>query len=343
MMSPENASIPKRAMPGSKNRDIDQITRTFEAFAAYCVETSELVGVDQLALFLHSDGLEVRPAFLCAYGHVTVAFLGQDALAGGVDAFDEGGPVDEMTSSLDQDLPDDTTLTTDNMGAFLGPPLRAMADAQQLSQVVVYLRRDDIDGAMAFKFERGRLFGAADSGTAFVQAIHLVAKAADDAPEDLQGIDLTESVYERLGRRMPEPLPGSGGYLAGFPDDPWAMTGDTVTVPEGDARDIDLTTGAQWAFEEQRKRFIAKFGREPGRGDPVFFNPDADEPEPMTPEQQDAFERMWEAHPELEQMRADAEARLEEHGHVRRVAPKPGRNDPCPCGSAKKFKHCHGR
>jgi preprotein translocase subunit SecA len=21
----------------------------------------------------------------------------------------------------------------------------------------------------------------------------------------------------------------------------------------------------------------------------------------------------------------------------------PGRNDPCPCGSGKKFKHCHGQ
>ena len=26
-----------------------------------------------------------------------------------------------------------------------------------------------------------------------------------------------------------------------------------------------------------------------------------------------------------------------------RVAPKVGRNEPCPCGSGKKFKHCHGR
>lgn len=26
-----------------------------------------------------------------------------------------------------------------------------------------------------------------------------------------------------------------------------------------------------------------------------------------------------------------------------RVAPKIGRNDPCPCGSGKKYKHCHGR
>lgn len=26
----------------------------------------------------------------------------------------------------------------------------------------------------------------------------------------------------------------------------------------------------------------------------------------------------------------------------RRNAPKPGRNDPCPCGSGRKFKKCHG-
>jgi preprotein translocase subunit SecA len=24
-------------------------------------------------------------------------------------------------------------------------------------------------------------------------------------------------------------------------------------------------------------------------------------------------------------------------------APKAGRNDPCPCGSGKKYKHCHGQ
>jgi preprotein translocase subunit SecA len=27
----------------------------------------------------------------------------------------------------------------------------------------------------------------------------------------------------------------------------------------------------------------------------------------------------------------------------RREAPKVGRNDPCPCGSGKKYKSCHGR
>jgi preprotein translocase subunit SecA len=28
---------------------------------------------------------------------------------------------------------------------------------------------------------------------------------------------------------------------------------------------------------------------------------------------------------------------------IRREQPKVGRNDPCPCGSGKKFKHCHGK
>jgi preprotein translocase subunit SecA len=27
---------------------------------------------------------------------------------------------------------------------------------------------------------------------------------------------------------------------------------------------------------------------------------------------------------------------------VRREVAKVGRNDPCPCGSGKKYKHCHG-
>jgi preprotein translocase subunit SecA len=28
---------------------------------------------------------------------------------------------------------------------------------------------------------------------------------------------------------------------------------------------------------------------------------------------------------------------------IRRTVPKVGRNDPCPCGSGKKYKHCHGK
>jgi preprotein translocase subunit SecA len=28
---------------------------------------------------------------------------------------------------------------------------------------------------------------------------------------------------------------------------------------------------------------------------------------------------------------------------IRNTTPRVGRNDPCPCGSGKKYKHCHGR
>jgi preprotein translocase subunit SecA len=35
--------------------------------------------------------------------------------------------------------------------------------------------------------------------------------------------------------------------------------------------------------------------------------------------------------------------RFEAAAQVRRVEPKVGRNDPCPCGSGKKFKLCHGK
>jgi preprotein translocase subunit SecA len=42
---------------------------------------------------------------------------------------------------------------------------------------------------------------------------------------------------------------------------------------------------------------------------------------------------------------ADEEAAQVEAGvaQVTREEPKVGRNDPCPCGSGKKFKHCHGQ
>ena len=43
---------------------------------------------------------------------------------------------------------------------------------------------------------------------------------------------------------------------------------------------------------------------------------------------------------ELQELTRDARYRVEP---VRRETPKVGRNDPCPCGSGKKFKQCHGR
>jgi preprotein translocase subunit SecA len=43
------------------------------------------------------------------------------------------------------------------------------------------------------------------------------------------------------------------------------------------------------------------------------------------------------AGPTLEQARGQAAERP-----AQRTSPKIGRNDPCPCGSGKKFKQCHG-
>ncbi|HUN85970.1 MAG TPA: hypothetical protein VMU48_16445 [Terracidiphilus sp.] len=36
------------------------------------------------------------------------------------------------------------------------------------------------------------------------------------------------------------------------------------------------------AFEKQKKAFTKKFGREPGPNDPIFFDPEADEPRFLT-------------------------------------------------------------
>jgi preprotein translocase subunit SecA len=40
---------------------------------------------------------------------------------------------------------------------------------------------------------------------------------------------------------------------------------------------------------------------------------------------------------------ADDAAAAEKAEPVRRERPKVGRNDPCPCGSGKKYKKCHGK
>jgi hypothetical protein len=44
-------------------------------------------------------------------------------------------------------------------------------------------------------------------------------------------------------------------------------------------RTIKMTPEAMEALREQRRRFVEKFGREPGPNDPVFFDPDADTPQ----------------------------------------------------------------
>jgi hypothetical protein len=47
-------------------------------------------------------------------------------------------------------------------------------------------------------------------------------------------------------------------------------------------RKIKLPTEVMEAFKQPRQYFVEKFGREPGPGDPVFFDPDATEPIRLT-------------------------------------------------------------
>jgi preprotein translocase subunit SecA len=51
-------------------------------------------------------------------------------------------------------------------------------------------------------------------------------------------------------------------------------------------------------------------------------------------------QRVVESHPETAEG-GDGEKRPKQ-ATVVRAAPKVGRNDPCPCGSGKKYKKCHG-
>jgi hypothetical protein len=51
---------------------------------------------------------------------------------------------------------------------------------------------------------------------------------------------------------------------------------------------VPMTDRIREAMLDQRKAFIDKFGREPGPGDPVFFDPDKDVPTPMGSERMSA-------------------------------------------------------
>ncbi len=53
----------------------------------------------------------------------------------------------------------------------------------------------------------------------------------------------------------------------------------------------------------------------------------------------EAMEELVVAVADLQDLTADLRYKVET---VKRDAPKVGRNDPCPCGSGKKFKQCHG-
>jgi integrase len=46
-------------------------------------------------------------------------------------------------------------------------------------------------------------------------------------------------------------------------------------------REVKVDRETMKALEQQKELFREKFGREPGPGDPIFFDPDADTPIPL--------------------------------------------------------------
>ena len=58
--------------------------------------------------------------------------------------------------------------------------------------------------------------------------------------------------------------------------------------PQPQTTKINLHPRAVDAIERQIERFRQKFGREPGPNDPIFFDPDADEPVPLSGEKIEA-------------------------------------------------------
>ena len=56
-----------------------------------------------------------------------------------------------------------------------------------------------------------------------------------------------------------------------------------------------MTPRVQELMKRQLEAFRKKFGREPGPNDPVFFDPDADEPTPMRDMQEQILAAMEKA------------------------------------------------
>ena len=51
---------------------------------------------------------------------------------------------------------------------------------------------------------------------------------------------------------------------------------------EGKSKPVPLNAEAQGAIQEQLRKFREKFGRDAGPEDPIFFDPDADTPQPIS-------------------------------------------------------------
>jgi hypothetical protein len=110
----------------------------------------------------------------------------------------------------------------------------------------------------------------------------------------------------------------------------------------GASYSLDLSPEGKDILEDQKIAFRKKFGRDPGPDDPIFFDPDAETPQPFPAEKIKQMEAVMAEHGMDEEWFIRRQAEREEQGELRRKGRDPGRNDPCWCGSGKKFKRCHG-
>jgi hypothetical protein len=62
------------------------------------------------------------------------------------------------------------------------------------------------------------------------------------------------------------------------------MSKESTRKRTGQARTIPISDEVHQAILEQCRLFAEKFGREPGPSDPIFFDPDADTPQPISEE-----------------------------------------------------------
>ena len=132
-----------------------------------------------------------------------------------------------------------------------------------------------------------------------------------------------------------------------------------VYLPLFDAPDEHGVSGREWArgfmrgvalrrrewspmFTDQNEGQLLSIPLVAGEMDPAW------PPSPLADEKREQIEMLMAAGAGRAYHRFAAERRdgarvAREAGTVRRDSPKVGRNDPCPCGSGRKFKQCCGR
>ena len=78
---------------------------------------------------------------------------------------------------------------------------------------------------------------------------------------------------------------------------------------------------------------------------PIQENTQVQEATPERRQDYSKYRTQKEQYPGENAQRSAASQRQGEHARPEpiKVGPKVGRNDPCPCGSGKKFKNCHGK